>query len=104
MCRSQSFLTALISINGIDSTSKWRTALPLVLALSCLAACDTQSGYVHSSHEFTELDKRAVARVQGIALGQSELLNSIAAEYTDVDGWPIQARFWLEWGSSTAIQ
>jgi hypothetical protein len=61
-----------------------KRVLPLILVILGLVACDRQGdGYLHSSKEFTELDKKAVARVRGIALGKPELLNSIAAEYTD---------------------
>ena len=62
---------------------KYARVLPLVLVIVGLVACDRPSGYSHSSKEFNELDKKAVARVQGMVLGKTELLNSIAAEYTD---------------------
>jgi len=60
-----------------------RRALPLVLVLIGSLACDSQKGYVHSPKQFTELDRKAVSRVQQMPLGKMELLNSIAAEYAD---------------------
>jgi hypothetical protein len=60
-----------------------KKVLALALALVVSAGCNRQRGYSHSPKQFTELDRRAIARVQGMALGKTELLNSIAAEYTD---------------------
>jgi hypothetical protein len=55
----------------------------MLLFISCLVGCNKQHSYSHSPKDFTDLDKKAIARVQRMVLGKTEVLNSIAAEYTD---------------------
>jgi hypothetical protein len=59
----------------------------LVIALFSLlafcTACNRQTGYLHGPKDFNTLDKKAVARVQNMPLGKSEVLNSIGSEYID---------------------
>jgi hypothetical protein len=64
-------------------TTDMKKVLALALALVVSAGCNKQEGYSHSPKQFTEQDRRAIARVQRMALGKPDLLTSIAAEYTD---------------------
>src|SRR5580700_136947 len=68
-----------------------RKALPFLMVLTSLLACDRQIGYIHSPKDFTSLDRKAIARVQQMPLGRIELLNSIAADYTDEEAPTLDA-------------
>jgi hypothetical protein len=58
-----------------------KRAMVLVFLISTLAGCNQQTGYFHSTRMFTEVDRNAVTRVQGSALGKPDVLHSIIAEY-----------------------
>jgi hypothetical protein len=62
-----------------------KRAMVLVFLISTLAGCNQQTGYFHSTRMFTEVDRNAIIRVQGSALGKPDILNSIVAEYLNED-------------------
>ncbi len=58
-----------------------KLAIMLTLLVSSLAGCNHQTGYFHPAATFTDVDRNAVLRVQGLALGKPEIRQSIIAEY-----------------------
>ena len=72
-------------INMARQLTTMKKLLPLLLAVSLLTSCNTQTGYTHAPEEFNAFDRRAVARVRSLFLAKPEVLNSIAAEYLDED-------------------
>jgi hypothetical protein len=58
-----------------------KRAITLAFLISTLAGCNRQTGYFHSAKMFTEADRAALMQVQGSAMGKTEILNSIVAEY-----------------------
>jgi hypothetical protein len=64
-----------------------KRTLLLTLLISTLAGCSRnhQTGYFHSPDMLTEADRKAVLRVQGLALGKPEIRRSIIAEYLNAD-------------------
>ena len=55
--------------------------LMLTVLISSLAGCNHQTGYFHPPEMFTDADRNAVLRVQGLTLGKPEIRQSIIAEY-----------------------
>jgi hypothetical protein len=66
-----------------------RTAF-LVSVLLLASGCNKQRDYWHKPKEFTQLDRRAIRRVKEMPLGRAEVLQSIAAEYTDEESPELQ--------------
>ena len=67
-----------------------KRAMVLVFFVGTLAGCNQQAGYFHPTKMFTEADRDAVNRVQASALGKTEILNSIVAEYLNENLTPIE--------------
>ena len=74
----------LISGHRIKSADMKR-AMVLVFLVSTLAGCNHQTGYFHSTRMFTDVDRNAVVRVQGSALGKPDILSAIVGEYLNED-------------------
>ena len=74
---------------GVKSANMKR-ALVLAFLISTLAGCNQQTGYFHSAKMFTQVDRNAVIRVRGSALGMPEILNSIVAEYLNENLTPVK--------------
>ena len=55
----------------------------LLSVLLIASGCNRQQDYWHKPKEFTQLDRRAISRVKEMPLSRSDVLQSIAAEYTD---------------------
>jgi hypothetical protein len=49
--------------------------------MSAWSGCNHQAGYFHSPDMLTDVDRKAVTRVQGLALGKPEIRQSVLAEY-----------------------
>jgi hypothetical protein len=67
-----------------------KRAMVLAFLISTLAGCNQQTGYFHSAKMFTEADRDALSRVRGSALGKTDILNSIVAEYLNENLTPIE--------------
>ena len=74
---------------GVKSANMKR-ALVLAFLISTLAGCNQQTGYFHSAKMFTEVDRNALIRVQGSALGKTDILNAIVAEYLNENLTPVK--------------
>src|SRR3984957_569391 len=74
---------------GVKSSTMKR-AITLAFLISTFVGCNQQTGYFHSAKMFTESDRDALTRVRGSALGKTDVLNAIVAEYLNENLTPIE--------------